>query len=276
MRRKKLIGPALCAAFAATAVLWPADAHAQRRGPRVRAVRPVVVVSRPYYRPYYRPYFSGYFWQGYPYPYPYPYPYGYRWDDRSELRIQATPRETQVYVDGYFVGVVDDFDGFAQRLRVEPGEHDIELYLDGHRVRRERMLFRPGASYNIRHVMEPVAAGEPPDPRPMPSATAAPQPRSYPRDPRDPRGGATRPGDPGAAAADTMGTLSIRVQPAGATVLIDGERWEWPEGESRLVVDIPEGTHRIEVQREGHAPQSTTVVVRRGQTATVNISLPRL
>src|SRR5687768_206185 len=114
VRRKHLIGPALCAALAATAVFWPADAQAQRRGPRVRAIRPVVVVARPYYRPYSRPYFSGYFWQGYPYPYP--YPYGYRWDDRSELRIQATPRETQVYVDGYFVGVVDDFDGFAQRL----------------------------------------------------------------------------------------------------------------------------------------------------------------
>ena len=80
--------------------------------------------------------------------------------DESSARIQVTPRQTEVYVDGYLAGVVDDFDGFAQRLRVAPGEHVIELYLDGHKTIAQTILFAPGQSYRIRHAMEPLAAGE--------------------------------------------------------------------------------------------------------------------
>jgi len=32
-------------------------------------------------------------------------------------------------VDGYYVGVVDDFDGVFQRLRLEPGPHHLEIRL---------------------------------------------------------------------------------------------------------------------------------------------------
>ncbi len=258
---------AAVAALGVAVVLWAADAEAQRRrsGHRTRSV---VFVSAGVYRPYY----GGAFWQRYPYPYPYPYPYAYRWDDRSDLRIQATPREAQVYVDGYFVGIVDQFDGFAQRLRVEPGEHDIELYLDGYRTRRDRMLLRPGESYQLRHAMEPLPPGAPPEPRPTPAASAPASAR--PSNPAAER--RRRPNDPrGTQDEASLGAVSIRVQPAGATVWIDGERWEWPEGEDRLVVDIPEGSHRVEIQREGHRPYSTIVVVRRGETSSLNVSLPR-
>ena len=37
--------------------------------------------------------------------------------------------EASVYVDGYYVGVVDDFDGVFQRLRLEPGPHHLEIRL---------------------------------------------------------------------------------------------------------------------------------------------------
>ena len=80
--------------------------------------------------------------------------------DTSSARIQVTPRQTEVYVDGYLAGVVDDFDGFSQRLRVAPGEHVIELYLDGHKTIAQTILFATGQSYRVRHAMEPVAAGE--------------------------------------------------------------------------------------------------------------------
>ena len=30
------------------------------------------------------------------------------YDDESSLRLQVTPRETEVFVDGYFAGTVDD------------------------------------------------------------------------------------------------------------------------------------------------------------------------
>jgi hypothetical protein len=36
-------------------------------------------------------------------------------------------RQAQVSVDGYFVGVIDDFDGVSQRLTLDEGPHQIEI-----------------------------------------------------------------------------------------------------------------------------------------------------
>jgi hypothetical protein len=85
---------------------------------------------------------------------------------------------------------------------------------------------------------------------------------------------APRPGD---RRPDTgnFGTLAIRVQPADATVTIDGERWDSPEGGSRLIVQLSGGSHRIEVRKDGYKPYSSTVSIRPGETSNVNISLPQ-
>ena len=58
----------------------------------------------------------------------------YAYGRPSSLRLQISPRDTEVFVDGYYAGIVDDFDGFIQRLHLEPGEHTIQLYLTGHRT----------------------------------------------------------------------------------------------------------------------------------------------
>ena len=42
------------------------------------------------------------------------------------------PRDASVFVDGYFAGQVDDFDGVFQRLHLEPGPHRIEVRADGY------------------------------------------------------------------------------------------------------------------------------------------------
>ncbi|HEX8030543.1 MAG TPA: PEGA domain-containing protein, partial [Vicinamibacterales bacterium] len=157
----------------------PTIAHAQRgHGGSVRAVvaRPIVVA--PYASPYYDPFFWGIYGWGYP------GWYGPGWwgppaytnslIETSSARIQVTPRETEVYVDGYLAGVADDFDGVTQRLRVEPGEHVIELYLDGHKSITQAIRFAPGQSYRIRHEMQPLAAGDaaPVRPAPKPGSSA--------------------------------------------------------------------------------------------------------
>src|SRR5439155_20300398 len=68
----------------------------------------------------------------------YPPPYRYARADAS-LRIEATPKQAEVYVDGYYAGIVDDFDGTFQRLHAQPGQHEITLYLDGYRTVRQRV-----------------------------------------------------------------------------------------------------------------------------------------
>lgn len=83
---------------------------------------------------------------GYPYGYGYSrYGYGYRGyygyssgyyggyvrNGHARLRILGAPRDAEVYVDGYYAGIVDDFDGRLQHLELEPGPHQIELRAAG-------------------------------------------------------------------------------------------------------------------------------------------------
>ena len=175
-------------------------------------------------------------------------------------------------MDGYLTGTVDNFDGIFQRLRVPLGEHEITIYKEGFRTIHQKMLFRPFESYSLRETMQPVAPGEAAEQRPVPVE----RPRSQGPPPRR-RGPA--PGDRDADRnvnrnADSFGAVALRVQPADADVFIDGERWETPAGENRLLVELSEGTHRVEIRKAGFKPYSSSVTIRSGETITLNVSLP--
>ena len=47
------------------------------------------------------------------------------------VRIVDAPRDAQVLVDGYYAGVVDDYDGVFQHLNLEAGAHRIEIEIPG-------------------------------------------------------------------------------------------------------------------------------------------------
>jgi hypothetical protein len=257
--------------IAAVTALWPTEAAAQRRrGP----TRTVIVRGGYAYRPYIYPYYYDPFWFGwYDYQYrPYP-PYGpygrFVYEPGADLRIQVTPRQAEVYVDGYLTGTVDDFDGVFQRLRVPLGEHEVTIYLNGYRTIQEKMLFRPFETYHIKQAMQPLGAGESAEPRPVPT--------ERPPSEGPPVRGGTRapvPAERRERNAERFGSVSVRVQPADAAVFIDDERWEAPAGENRLLVEVSEGTHRIEVRKDGFKPYSSTIRVRGGETVSVNVSLP--
>ena len=48
------------------------------------------------------------------------------------LRLKVVPREAEVYVDGFYAGRVDDFDGAMQKLKIVQGSHRIELRAEGY------------------------------------------------------------------------------------------------------------------------------------------------
>ncbi len=48
-------------------------------------------------------------------------------DETGAIRLKVKPSDASVYVDGYYVGVVDEFDGAFQRLHLEPGAHRLEI-----------------------------------------------------------------------------------------------------------------------------------------------------
>jgi PEGA domain len=259
---------------------------------RQGVARPVVVVRGGYY---YDPFWYGYPgfgfgfgypWYGFGYPwFPYQYPYGYGYpyaiDHRSSVRLEVSPREAEVYVDGYYAGIVDDYDGVFQRLHLPPGQHEIALYREGYRTAHQNVYLTSDSTFKVKLTMERLAAGDVAEPRPTPT-NPPPAEQAQPSQPLPPPGHRSPdgrrvppPNQKGPRGADGVAsaTLSIRVQPEDATVLIDGERWEGPQGQQRLVVQVSEGPHRIQIEKDGYEPFTTTVNVRPGETVPVNVSL---
>lgn len=261
--------PLLIAASAvgAVALLLPSPALAQRGHPPHAGGTHVVVRGGVYYgAPYYYPY--AYPWYGFGYWYPFPYYYGpYYYDNSASLQLQVTPKQTEVFVDGHFAGNVDNFDGTFQRLHVEPGEHELQLFLPGHKPVTQHIYVQPRGTFRVKYTMEQLAPGEAEPVRPA-GTTQEPPARSR-RAPDESPERAAAPGRVGSS-----GSVAIRVQPADAEILIDGERWTG-NGDDRLVVQLSPGRHQIEVQKDGYRPFSTEVEVRAGESSPLNISLGR-
>ena len=154
-------------------------------GPRM--ISPRVVGGVPY-RPYYYPYRPGlniglYAGYGYPYGYRYGYPYGYDYYGYpsgypyssygygssygyalppagyvtaaagvayGSVRIQGAPREAQVFADGYYVGIVDDFDGAFKHMSLQAGPHRIEIRLEGYAPITFDVNVQPGQTITYR------------------------------------------------------------------------------------------------------------------------------
>ena len=225
-------------------------------------------------------YWGPYFGWGYPYwwgawgPSPWglwPYfdPYYMRTAAMASVRVQVQPVQTEVFVNGYYAGVVDSFDGTFQRLRLDPGQHVLELYLPGHQPVRQDLLLAPGEGYKVKYTMQPLAPGAPEPQRPQPSAPPpAPAYAAPPATAVVPSGP-----PPSAARAEGFGQLVVRVQPGDAEILIDGEAWHGTS--DGLTVNLAAGTHRVEVRKAGFTTFTGTVEVTPGQPATLNVSLLR-
>jgi hypothetical protein len=132
---------------------------------RPGTTRTVIVGPRRVYNYYYYPrhlypygygafglgyfYYDPYVWappiyyNGYSYGYGYGYPIG-------ELRLQVRPRHAQVYVDGYYAGTVDDFDGVFQELRLEEGTYRIEIVAEGYVPLDFDVRIQPGRKITYR------------------------------------------------------------------------------------------------------------------------------
>jgi hypothetical protein len=180
-----------------------------------------------------------------------------------------------VYVDGFYAGVVDDFDGVFQRLHLAPGGHEIALYLPGYRTARHHVYLGPGSSFKLRDALEALPPGvesEPPrlaPPVPEPPAGTFRLPRRPPPLPPP-----ALPQTPAVAHAAGYGTLSLCVQPTGAEVRIDGRPWVSADGQ-HFVVELSAGVHRVEVVLAGYRTYTTQVEVPDDGVLSLNVSLSR-
>ncbi len=189
--------------------------------------------------------------------------------DGGSLRVLVDPAEARVYVDGYYAGVVDDFDGLLQRLHVSPGRHEIALKLEGHKTHRMRVYVGPDATLKLHHEMQQGVGETSED-----LTGGAPLPERELRRERDDE---TRPPvverDEAPAEAQELGRLQLDVQPADASVYVDGAFRGTAREASSL--RLAPGRHRIEVVRPGYRTAERDVDVPAGETTRLEVSLER-
>jgi hypothetical protein len=123
--------------------------------PAPRVIRPTIIRVVPYQPYVYHPSFSlgVYYGSGGYYPYGYT-PRGYYEPLTGRLyggvRITGAPRDARVFADGYFVGLVDDFDGIFQHVNLEAGPHHLEVEWGGYQPIAFDVYVRPGETTTFR------------------------------------------------------------------------------------------------------------------------------
>jgi PEGA domain len=106
------------------------------------------------------PFYYGYNGSGYSYgpgiyaPYggypTYAYPH-----EAGGVRLKIRPRDAQVFVDGYYAGLVDDFDGVFQPLKLEAGGHKIEIRMPGFEDLALDVHVQPGRTVTLEEYLRP-------------------------------------------------------------------------------------------------------------------------
>jgi hypothetical protein len=268
-----------------------------------------------YYDPYYSPWY-GFWYRGYPGwyygPGAYYYPYRQGYDDRDvlgALDLDVSPAKAEIYLDGHYVGVVDQYDGFPQYLWLEKGTYDVVLFKDGFRTISRQITIYPGLVISVDDRMEPGDSVRPEDlttkTHDRRDARIRDEEERREQMDRDGRDGNWRDrvrddrdhwrdGDHDRARgndradddddddeeetparADDRGRVRLSVEPGDASVYLDGKfvgtGAELAELHSGLLLDP--GSHKLSIVRPGYKAEETKFDVQAGKTTDLEIEL---
>jgi hypothetical protein len=106
------------------------------------------------YYSWYDPFYYGSWGYGYTAPSYGAGGYSSQYRDLGNLRLKVKPSDAQVYVDGYYVGVIDSFDGVFQKLGIESGAHKIELRAEGYETVSFEVFVTPGETVTYKGEMK--------------------------------------------------------------------------------------------------------------------------
>lgn len=236
-----------------------------------------------YWGPYRYGWWTGWSWWypwGYGYPYSYP-GYGYppviypnqARPSLGALDTDVWPARTEVWINGQYVGFVDQFDGFPRYLWLEKGTYDVVFYLDGFKTLARQYTIYPGLVIDVEDRLEQGESIHPNDLAP----TETPRRDARIREERERRAAAEepewrtrvraereaardRPEESEPAPREAIGGdawLYLRVSPPDAAVYLDGRFL----GTARELSDrdtgisVTPGRHELSVVRPGYEDQ---------------------
>ena len=245
-----------------------------------------------YYAPYrhyvYYPYRHYYPYHRYGYGY-----YGERYHASSygRLDLNVKPKKTtQVFIDGKYVGVAGNFDGWPDHLWLERDTYELILYNPGYETIVRHVEVQPGVTIDIRETMQP---GESSPPEELSTASAKTQKaptQRYGKPPQRERAPAHEPGERAAPAEprrpdpaapgvlDARGEparLRLTIAPGDASVYLDGHflgvASELNERQGGILVDP--GEHVLEVVRPGYSSREIQFDAGSGKKLELDIGL---
>ena len=221
------------------------------------------------------------------------------------LDLDVWPAQTQVYIDGEYVGVVDSFDGWPRYLWLEKGTYDVVFYLDGFKTLARQYSIYPGLVIDVDDRLEPGEAVRPEDL--VSKSTERRDARiAQDRAQQEAAERGERAREPGAAVAagservrgereemsrqpyddavesgqavDTRGEpgrVHVAIEPDDAAVYLDGRFLgsgrDLERLSSGLIVDP--GAHKLSVVRPGRESKSLDFDVAPGQELDLNVAL---
>lgn len=201
------------------------------------------------------PYYYGYWPYFYPY-YPYSYhsayrrPYYLQEEALGALDLDVKPKDTQVFVNGRFVGTAGQLDGIPRYLWLETGTYEVILYKPGYETVVREYEIHPELVIDVKLRMVSGEALPPEqlsrrldDPAPPKTEVEVEQawrePSAYEPTPR-------REGSEVVDVRQKPATVLLSVEPADASVYLDG-RLVGSSRELKAGLLVEPGTHQIEI-----------------------------
>jgi hypothetical protein len=84
-------------------------------------------------------------------------------EDMGALDLDISPGRAQVYLDGQYIGTVDDFDGWPKYLWLPADTYDLVFYLDGYQTLGREMTVRPALVIDMDDRLQPGRSIRPED-----------------------------------------------------------------------------------------------------------------
>ena len=185
----------------------------------------------------------------------------------GSLRVLVDPSEARVYLDGYYAGTVDDFDGLFQRLNAVSGRHEIALKLEGYKTHRVKVYVTPDTTTKLHYDME-KGQGES-----FEDLTRDAPEGETPRE-REPMGRWSESEErPARNEVAPGGSLRLSIRPDDASVYVDGAFRGSAREASEL--KLAPGRHRIEIVRPGYRTLEREVDIAPNEPTELDIELER-
>jgi len=217
------------------------------------------------YAPYYYPF--GFSYAPYYPVYPSYYVYGSSYAaEAGYIDTDVAPEEAAVYLDGEYVGIADNFDGFPNYLPVDPGRHNVTFKAEGYRSVTRQVRVPRGAVMELQFTMSKGEGAEPPAPDAGDVELTLPD-----RAPADPEA------NEGGEAEAEPGFVRLRISPADASVYLDGEFFATASQLVNLHGDLrlESGQHRIDVVKPGYKGFGKELLVSPGERQTLTVALEK-